>query len=129
MAKKTRQDTSTNTGNPHRHEWWVYGTARKQRWLMLRCSGCGAEGSVDDPSEEEWDEAYEAPSRPYRWPDEGRVHLRSKGHPLFGKMRQLINSMSELQRPEDLGAFLAAAPDVGTSPLPHLAWTLFAFLS
>jgi hypothetical protein len=52
------------------HDWWVYSTALKERWMMLRCSWSGATGTVRRPSEEEWAAAFHAPSRPYRWPVE-----------------------------------------------------------
>jgi hypothetical protein len=32
--------------------------------------------TVDDPTEEEWDRAFHAPSRPYRWEDVSRVIVR-----------------------------------------------------
>ena len=36
-------------------------------------------GSVDAPSEQEWSEAFHAPSRPYRWTDGSRVTIRGPG--------------------------------------------------
>ena len=62
--------------NHHEHEWVVYSTAMKDRWLMLQCVECGAMATVDDPTKEEWGQAFHAPSRPYRWTDEARVHVR-----------------------------------------------------
>jgi len=60
----------------HQHEWVVFSTALAEGRLMLQCVECGAMGTVDEPSKEEWSEAFHAPSRPYRWADEARVHLR-----------------------------------------------------
>jgi hypothetical protein len=60
------------------HEWVVFSTALAERWLMLQCVECGAMGTVDDPSKEEWANAFEAPSRPYRWHDDSRVTIRHK---------------------------------------------------
>jgi hypothetical protein len=40
---------------------------------MVQCVECGAYGTVDDPTKEEWSEAYHAPSRPYRWEDFTRI--------------------------------------------------------
>ena len=46
---------------------------------MLNCTACGAMGTVDDPSRDEWASAYEAPSKPYRWTDNSRVRFRQAG--------------------------------------------------
>jgi hypothetical protein len=64
------------------HEWVVFSTALKDVCLMVQCVNCGAMGTVDDPSEEEWSEAFHAPSRPYRWDDDARVTDRGRG-PLY----------------------------------------------
>lgn len=63
----------------HRHEWVVFSTALGEGWLMLQCVECGRHGTVEDPSSEEWSEAFHAPSRPYRWLDDDRVHVRDAG--------------------------------------------------
>jgi hypothetical protein len=60
----------------HVHEWVVFSTALKERALLVQCVDCGAIGTVDDPTREEWSEAFHAPERPYRWHDESRVTLR-----------------------------------------------------
>ena len=54
-------------------EWMVFSTAIKQGWLMLYCDKTGRTGSVRDPSKEEWEAAFYAPSAPYRWHDDSRV--------------------------------------------------------
>jgi hypothetical protein len=58
------------------HEWVVFSTALADRYLMVQCVECGLMGSIDDPSEEEWDEAFHAPSRRYRWRNDSRITLR-----------------------------------------------------
>lgn len=60
------------------HDWVVYSTALAEVWLMLECFDCGAHGSVDDPSKEEWSAAFSAPSNPYRWDDKSRVTIRGR---------------------------------------------------
>lgn len=60
----------------HEHEWVVYSTAIGDCCLMLQCVECGAMATVDDPTKEEWSRAFHAPSRPYLWTEEGRVHVR-----------------------------------------------------
>jgi hypothetical protein len=65
-----------NDQNKHEHEWVVFSTALQEGLLMLQCVECGAMGTVDDPTREEWAEAFHAPSRPYRWTEEARVHVR-----------------------------------------------------
>jgi hypothetical protein len=64
------------TSMNHEHEWVVYSTAMKECWLMLQCVECGAMATVDDPTKQEWRQAFYAPSRPYRWTDEAQVHVR-----------------------------------------------------
>ena len=63
------------------HEWVVYSTALLEGWLMLQCVECGAMGTIDDPSPEEWSDAFHAPSRPYRWRDNARVTDRGVASP------------------------------------------------
>lgn len=65
-----------NDTRTHEHEWVVFSTALKECCLMLQCVECGAMGTVDDPTSEEWSEAFHAPSKPYRWSDEARVHFQ-----------------------------------------------------
>jgi hypothetical protein len=55
------------------HEWVVYSTALAEGWLMLQCVECGLMGTIEEPSLEEWRQAFHAPSRPYPWLDAGRV--------------------------------------------------------
>jgi hypothetical protein len=59
------------------HEWVVFSTAIQDVCLMLQCVICGAHGSVDDPTAEEWSEAYHAPSHPYLWTANDRVNVQS----------------------------------------------------
>ena len=49
---------------------------------MVQCVNCGTCGTVDDPDEQEWAEAFHAPSEPYRWDDDARVTVRGRG-PLY----------------------------------------------
>lgn len=58
------------------HKWVVFSTAIEDVCLMVHCVICGAHGSVDDPSREEWSEAFHAPSRPYDWSEGHRVNVR-----------------------------------------------------
>lgn len=58
------------------HEWVVFSTALAEVWLMLQCVHCGAHASVNDPSSEEWGEAFYAPDHPYLWSDKSRVTIR-----------------------------------------------------
>jgi len=59
--------------NDHLHTWVVFSTALADGWLMLQCVDCGLHGTVEDPTSEEWKQAFHAPSRPYQWIDETRV--------------------------------------------------------
>src|SRR6516165_8676654 len=62
------------------HELVVFSTVLEQGWLMLQCVKCGLHATVDDPSKEEWSEAFQAPSKPYRWHEEARVVIHQE-HP------------------------------------------------
>lgn len=58
------------------HEWVVFSTNVSFGCMMLQCVRCGSHGTVDDPTEEEWSEAYYAPARPYLWGEDARVTTR-----------------------------------------------------
>ena len=55
------------------HNWVVYSTAIQEQCLELRCERCALLGSVDDPTPQEWERAYDAPENPYPWSDNSRV--------------------------------------------------------
>ncbi len=80
--QQEREQRRSDCGSPQsessacEHEWVVFSTALEEGCLMLQCVKCGAMGSVDDPSKEEWSEAYHAPASPYRWQDAARVRVR-----------------------------------------------------
>ena len=57
------------------HEWMVYSTVLNEGWLELHCDKCALVGTVIDPSKEEWQQAFSAPSEPYQWHDNSRVKL------------------------------------------------------
>jgi len=57
------------------HDWGVISTVLKDVWLLAQCVECGAYGRVSDPSDEEWRQAFHAPSNPYPWSDNERVEL------------------------------------------------------
>ena len=61
------------------HDWIVFSTAMAEGCLMLNCSECGAMGTVDDPTDEEWSAAYTCPSRPAPWTENQRVVVREHG--------------------------------------------------
>lgn len=61
------------------HEWVVFSTDMTDVFLMLECVECGAFATVNDPTQAEWRQAFDAPSRPYRWDDRMRVVIRGKG--------------------------------------------------
>src|SRR5262245_45108773 len=63
------------------HEYVVFSTATEEGWLMLQCVRCGFHATVDNPSEQEWSEAFHALSRPYRWDDESRVVTHAERPP------------------------------------------------
>jgi hypothetical protein len=43
--------------------------------LLVQCGECGAYGKVTDPTADEWQQAFHAPSNRYKWPDNERVEL------------------------------------------------------
>jgi hypothetical protein len=82
------------TATTCRHQWVVFSTAFKEVWLMLQCTKCGLHGTVDDPTLEEWETAYDAPSHPYPWTDEARITL----HP---EVRTAPDHWARLVRPRE----------------------------
>lgn len=60
-------------------DWWVISTAIMEVVLIVRCRRTGAVGIVRDPSREEWDKAFHAPSNPYPWTDSSRVKVIRNG--------------------------------------------------
>jgi hypothetical protein len=58
---------------PSGHHWVVFGRTLEEGWLMLQCTKCGLHGTVDDPTQEEWSRAFDAPPNPYPWADEARI--------------------------------------------------------
>ena len=65
-------ETSESRGSC-KHEWQVVGTVISESALQTQCKRCGLFGSVPDPSEEEWDLAFDAPDSPYDWNEHERV--------------------------------------------------------
>lgn len=57
------------------HEWGVFSTVLEDITLLVQCVVCGACGKVSDPSAEEWQRAFHAPSQPYHWPHGERVEV------------------------------------------------------
>ena len=55
------------------HEWFVVSTATHKVDLILECYKCMSYGVVEDPSENEWETAFDAPSKSYRWHENLRV--------------------------------------------------------
>lgn len=66
-------------GKCSNHEWVAFSTALSEGWIMVQCVECGLHGTIEDPTKEEWGEAYHAPSRPYRWLDNTRVTEKAVG--------------------------------------------------
>lgn len=58
---------------PCDHEWQVVSTVLSESALQTHCKICGLYGSVSDPSDDEWEKAFEAPSSPYDWLHPERV--------------------------------------------------------
>ena len=70
-------------GGVHDHEWVVFSTALSEGSLMLQCVQCGAMGTVDQPTKEEWNDAFHASTCPHRWRDATRVTIRHATFPEF----------------------------------------------
>ena len=58
----------------HDHEWYIFSTIVDQVKLLARCE-CGAVGTIAAPTGEEWEKAFHALSKPYRWNGPERVEL------------------------------------------------------
>lgn len=59
-----------------KRDWYVVSTALAETCLLLECRNTGKTGVVNNPSEEEWNMAYHAPSNPYKWNDDSRVEIQ-----------------------------------------------------
>lgn len=55
------------------HRWFVVSTATQEVDLILECHKCMSRGVVEDPTEAEWERAFDAPTRSYRWYENSRV--------------------------------------------------------
>ena len=53
--------------------WVVFSTAISDGYLIVQCGECGTIGAIEDPTEEEWSDAFYAPDHPYAWLDSNRV--------------------------------------------------------
>lgn len=58
------------------HEWIVFSTAVVDGCLMLECRKCGAYGTVDNPTNTEWEAGFYAPNEHYRWYENNRVNIQ-----------------------------------------------------
>jgi hypothetical protein len=151
-TKKRRRSGARRKGvsRPCTHEWVVFSTALDQGWLMVQCVTCGAMGTVNDPTEEEWAAAFHAPSTPYRWDDNSRVTLRRKdfdvfhvvrsdsqpscecaanieglGHPGYERIPIEIAEHSEVLEAKEKDELLVLAEWVGTTDLCSRLFPLF----
>jgi hypothetical protein len=72
----------------HTHEWIVIATLHGFV-IEVECAGCGALGTVDDPSPLEWSNAsMRRPFRVYQWLDGSRVTICEEG----GQMPHYVDS-------------------------------------
>jgi hypothetical protein len=67
------QSVLLSMGKDCAHEWEVYSTASAVPCLELNCRRCGLLGVVSNPTQEEWERAFDAPSNPYPWLEPDRV--------------------------------------------------------
>jgi len=56
-----------------KHEWNVEEAIVGEVSLGLMCWKCMTSGKIMNPTEQEWADAYHAPSKPYAWTDSSRV--------------------------------------------------------
>lgn len=56
-----------------KHEWIVFSTAITEGYVIVQCSECNTIGAIENPTKEEWEDAFYAPSHPYHWFDGDRV--------------------------------------------------------
>ena len=61
------------SGRDRPDDWWVYSTAVAEGAILVENRATGQRATVRDPSREEWDAAFHAPSAPYRWPNPERL--------------------------------------------------------
>ena len=51
----------------YEHKWIVFSTALVNSCLMLICEHCNINGTINNPTKKEWEEAFYAPSKSYEW--------------------------------------------------------------
>jgi|TARA_B100002003_G_scaffold190251_1_gene179162 phage FluMu protein Com len=56
-----------------KHKWVVFSTAINDGYVIVQCGECKTIGAIENPTKEEWGDAYYAPDFPYRWFDDERV--------------------------------------------------------
>lgn len=83
MTATDPKKTTMSKSEKHKHHWVVFSTALKQVCLMVQCVECGAYGTVDDPTAEEWKDGFFAPDHPYRWHDDARVTIKDESGDKF----------------------------------------------
>ena len=49
------------------HDWLVFTTYTEDVLIGVFCRRCGADGIIQRPKKADWERAYDAPNRPYRW--------------------------------------------------------------
>lgn len=67
----------------HTHKWNVFSTCLNTVELMVQCSDCRAFGVVPEPTQQEWSDAFTAPSNPYEWTEPERVSVLQSGELRF----------------------------------------------
>jgi hypothetical protein len=68
-----------------KRDWWVYSTAVDDHVLLVKDRNSDARGYVDNPTTDEWAQAFHAPSRPYPWLDLSRVIVDQDTAPEFSE--------------------------------------------
>jgi hypothetical protein len=66
----------TTLCRPAEHRWVVFSTDLGRGILLCRCINCDALGSITEPSSKEWEKAFYARQKPYRWPHNERVTMQ-----------------------------------------------------
>lgn len=76
------------------HQWWAHGTALSPPTILVQCACCRCLGTTTEFTDEQWKEAFWAPSQPFRW--EGAVEK-------IGSIAGLVEGIPDARRTEGSG--------------------------
>ena len=102
MGDRRKLPECIESTRPEDHDWFVCctGSGGGSIYLLVSCELCGAMGTVDDPSDEEWNRTT---GDPWPWEEPGRVKV-VEGNLADFNIADLGGTEGNLRRARELGA-------------------------